>query len=341
MKCLRPTYINNFKCDGQKCSSKCCKNWRVVVDGDAHKKFLALDDQSILSKLDFIADENIFTVKLKDNGDCPFLDADLLCSIQKKYGENFLASVCQAYPRVTYQLNDTLEQSLTLTCPVAALEILLSDEPIAFETVDIDRPRFFFDWSKNIIGVDDPINLQLKAIKILQDRALTIDCRLKNLCGLFEPVEQKSNFNANRHADIMLNIFEQMYSIGMSTDKRANLKALYLDCREPVRNILMVDSILENYLVNEFFMRCYPFDAHNDLRTNCRIFIVGFKALEFALVLTMISKGAELIVGDLINTIEAFNEKLDHNRGGMNAVKDSARNLKDFADFAAVMLDTD
>lgn len=343
MKCLRPTYINNFKCDGQKCSSKCCRNWRVVIDGDTHKKFLALDDQSILSKLDFIADEKIFTVKLKDNGDCPFLDADLLCSIQKKYGENFLASVCQAYPRVTYQLNDTLEQSLTLTCPVAAQMILLSDEPIEFETVDIDRPRFHFDWSNKIDGVDDPIGLQLKAIDTLKDRALSLDRRLEKLCRLFNPnaVERKINFDVERHADIMLNIFERMYSIEMSDDKKANLKEIYLDCREPVRNILMVDSILENYIVNEFFMRCYPFGAHNELWTNCRIFVVGFKALEFALVLMMISKGAGTIVGDILNTIIAVNEKLDHKRGGMIAVTDSARSLKNFEEFAAVMLDTD
>ena len=343
MKCLRPTYINKFKCDGQKCSSRCCRNWRVVIDDDTHKKFLELDDQSILSKLDFIADENIFTVKLKDNGDCPFLDADLLCSIQKTYGEGCLSAICQAYPRVTYQLNDTLEQSLTLTCPVAALEILLSDEPITFETVDVERPRFFFDWTKKITDVDDPIGLQLQSIKILQERSLTIDRRLKNLCLLLNKnaVDQKNIFDAERHTDIMLDIFGQMYSMNMSADKKAHLKEIYLDLRAVVRELFMSDTIIENYLVNEFFMRCYPFDANRDTWSSCKIFIVGFKTLEFALVLTAISKGAGLIVGDIVNLIEVFNEKLDHNRGGMLAVKNSARSLENFVEFAAVMLDTD
>ena len=342
MKCLRPTYLREFQCDGQKCSSRCCRNWRVVIDDDTHKKFLELDDQSILSKLDFIADENIFTVKLKDNGDCPFLDGDLLCSIQKSYGEEFLSAICQAYPRVTYQLNDTLEQSLTLTCPVAVKMILLSDEPITFETVELRPPRFMFDWSNKIVGVDDPIGLQLQSIKILQDRSSTIDQRLMNLCLLLNQnaVDQKNVFDVERHADIMINIFEQMYSIEMGADKKSRLKNLYLDFRAEVRALLMSNNIFENYLVNEFFMRCYPFTV-DDAWLSCRIFVTGFKALEFALVLTVISKGARFTVKDILTTVNAVNEKLDHNRGGMTAVKDSARKLNDFAEFAAVMSDTD
>ncbi|MBQ9478165.1 MAG: flagellin lysine-N-methylase [Selenomonadaceae bacterium] len=339
MKCLRPNYLRDFQCDGQQCSSRCCRNWRVVIDGDTHKKFLALDDHNIIDHI--VDDQNGLTVKLKPNGDCPFLDRDLLCSIQKSYGEDHLAAICQAYPRVTYQLNDMLEQSLTLTCPVAARLILLSTEPITFETVEIDRPRFTFDWSNRVNDIDEPVELQLNCIRLLQDRALDIDKRLLNLCRLFnEPAVEPKPFDVDKHVDIMINIFEQTYSIEMSDAKRLGLKKIYIELRAEILEQLRRGSVLENYLVNEFFMRCYPFSLDHDHWLGCKIFVVGFKAMEFALVLNVISTGGRISVDELLNMIDAINERLDHHRGGMTAINQSARNLDGFDDFAVAMLDT-
>ena len=327
MKCLRPTYLGEFKCDGQTCSSRCCKNWRVVIDHDTYKKFLALDDHNIIDKIS--VDNNAFTVKLKDNGDCPFLDNDLLCSIQKKYGEAHLSSICQAYPRVTYRLNDLLEQSLTLTCPVAARSILLSTAPISFEYVEIDPPRFIFDWSSRIASVDQPVEIQMQCIKLLQDRSLTVDRRLKNLCLLLNPqaVDHEITFDIESHAEIMLNIFEQTYSVEMSADKKFNIKNFFVELRAEILSGLSRGTVFENYLVNEFFMRCYPFARDRDRWSSCKTFIVGFKAMQFALVLNAIAKGGRLSVDETLNMINVLNERLDHNRGGMAAGRAKSRRL--------------
>ena len=341
MKCLRPTYVKNFKCDGSKCLSRCCRNWRVVIDRDTYKKLSALSDPRVLDRIKFVDDENIFIVELAPNGDCPFLRDDLLCSIQKNFGADFLSTVCHDYPRVTYQIDENfIEQSLTLTCPVAARAILLSDDPIAFETVELDRPRFTFDWRDRIDDVDAAIHLQRRAIDILQDRSAPIDCRLENLCRLIfdQSVDQKNSFDVERHADIMIDIFDRMYDADMSVEKKDRIKNIYLSLRAEVRSTLP-DVLLENYLVNEFFMRCYPFSRDGNRQLACRMFVVGFKALEFALTLTAISKNNHLTVDDLLTAIDAINERLDHNRGGMRAVTDSARSLNDWKDFSSAMLD--
>lgn len=343
MRCLRPKYLKKFRCDGSKCSSRCCRGWRVAIDRDTHEKFLALDDRDyIIEKLEFIEAENVFAVKLKPDGSCPFLDDDLLCSIQKKHGENFLAAICQAYPRITYRLGEqTLEQSLTLTCPPAARSILLAPEPIEFETVELEPPRFIFDWTKKIPDAEHAIELQLRAIELLQDRSRSIDQRLFDLCrALGDWKKIRAEFDLERHAEIMLTIFFEMYSADADELKRRRIKNIFVSEGKTISEELRREfgSVLENYLVNEFFMRCHPFAFDGDIAFNCRVFVIGFKAIEFALVLTAISKGGRLNVDELLKMIDALNERLDHNRGGMRAVQEVARALDDPNEFVSTML---
>ena len=341
MKCIRPIYVREFQCDGSFCSSRCCRNWRVVIDRDTYKRFLALNDRNeILDKLDFLDDENIFVVKLKNDGACPFLEDDLLCRIQKRHGEECLSAICQSFPRVTYQLGNVLEQSLTPTCPLAAQMILLSPEPITFEAIELDRPRFFFDWTERISNSDDAIELQFRSIEVLQDRSLTIDRRLINLCRLLGDEKiADARFDLERHAEIMIEIFMKTYDAEMNSQKREQLKRIFIASRAEILEQLQLDIVFENYLVNEFFMRCYPFAFRDSRAMNCRIFVVGFKAVQFALVMTAISKRGRLSVNELLDMLDAFIERLDHNRGGMSAVIDAARSFADWNDFTASMLD--
>ena len=83
------------------------------------------DREEILKNIEWMRDPtegvDVMTLKMRDDGICSFLDKDGLCSIQKKHGEDFLTAICQSFPRVTYKLTDDIfEQSMTLTCPVAA-----------------------------------------------------------------------------------------------------------------------------------------------------------------------------------------------------------------------------
>ncbi len=351
MKSIRPKYFSKFQCDGKVCGSRCCKGWHVVADSETYQKYCSIENESqrqeILSQLvksDF--DNKKLFVKMKDDFSCPFLDKDSLCKIQKRYGEGYLTDICSSYPRVNYKIGEVLEQSLTLTCPVAAKLILLSETSMEFEEVEIDEPRSVFDWSNKIkMPIEDAISKQATAISILQNRQLTFNERLLRLC-IFLQDEQfvdkiDLNFNLEKHAAIMIDIFNEMYEANMDESKKIDLKQIYITYHKIILQRLMENyaHIFENYMVNEFFMRCYPFAFDGGTWKNCRIFITGYKALEFAITLTAISKNGFVTVDEFLTMIDAVNEKLDHNRGGMKAIRNFAENTFDFKIFINVMLD--
>lgn len=62
---------------------------------------------------------------LQPNGDCGFLDADRLCSVQKRYGADVLPNTCNLYPRVVTRYGDHYELSGLTSCPEITRQLLL------------------------------------------------------------------------------------------------------------------------------------------------------------------------------------------------------------------------
>lgn len=181
-------YVNQFHCDGQKCSAKCCKGWNVFVDKNTYKKYSRLKPKSEaqeitrhMTKIDRGGMEK-YVIKHTENGSCPFLTEDKFCDIQKKYDEDFLPKVCFTYPRNVYDFKDFLEVSLSLSCPVAAELILLSTGSLKLEEVELPEKSYnkisveFDDLPK--IFTQKVVKIHETAIAILQERNFTIDQRL-------------------------------------------------------------------------------------------------------------------------------------------------------------------
>ena len=211
--------------------------------------------------------------------------------------------------------------------------------------MEIQEPRGIFDWTDKMkIPVEKAVELQASAIAILQDRRFTFSERLLRLCFLLqdEPFTGKIdlNFNIESHIQVMVDIFSEMYDANITEDKKANLKKIYLTYNEVILQRLMDNyaHIFENYLVNEFFMRCYPFAFEGGLWKNCKIFITGYKAMEFAIILTAISKNGFVTAKEFLTMIDAVNEKLDHNRNGMKAICNFAEKIQDIQEFSQLML---
>lgn len=337
MKCIQPSYIKNFQCDGKKCGARCCRDWRIVVDEDAYDKFSELENtarEEIFQHTEWVEDEtegvDILVLKLRENGVCSLLGEDCLCKLQKKHGEEFLTAICQSYPRVTYKIDDEIfEQSMTLTCPLASNLILLSNQQITFEEVPEVTARAIIGFKKKISQpVEEFINVQMQAVKILQDRNFSINQRLKNLCEFFykNPLPD-AKFNLDKHAQILTEIFIEIYGANLTRQKKKELRKNYLNYRE---NILRqtyenFGNVFENYLVNEFFMRCYPCAYSGGEFHNVKIFITAFRVLEFSLVLTTIAK-KNITAEDLTKLIYSVNDTLDHSQGGMDAIINFANN---------------
>lgn len=348
VKCIQPSYVKNFKCDGKFCGCRCCRDWRIVVDDDTYKKFSTLDDDSraeIFKNIEWKRDKNlgvdVMTLKMRDDGLCSFLTDDGLCSIQKNHGENFLTAICQSFPRVTYKLDKNFfEQSLTLTCPIAAQMILLPFEPINFIEVDEVKTRAIFTLKKSARSAEDFVKLQMDAIKILQDRNLTINRRLKNFYELFGgKISKDVEFNLKNHTLTIVDIFNKMYNANLDERNKNDLQKNYLSYRTKILGDVQENfsNVLENYLVNEFFMRCYPNAFSDGEILNARIFITGYRILEFALVLAVISK-TKMTVVDMAGIIISVNDMLDHNREGMTAIVNFVKSC-DEKNFTSTMLE--
>ena len=187
---FQPEYVSKFKCNGQECEAHCCKYWRIDIDRKTYKRYNTIKPKSKAQEITQLIKSNEnkdrYTIKLKKSGFCPFLTEDNWCKIQKTYGADFLSNICMTYPRVTFQIKDFFERSLTITCPIAANLVLNQTEPMAFEQIEIstkehfdscrDLPNQFVNFPSNLI--DYIINIQYAVISILQERSLKIDQRL-------------------------------------------------------------------------------------------------------------------------------------------------------------------
>lgn len=95
---------------------------------------------------DSVKDDVFAHFRLDSAGKCSFLDADDLCHIHKRYGQEPLSSTCAFYPRVFSYVRDSMEVVGTLSCPEMA-RLCLNDTS-RFDLIDFDihaLPRLH-DW---------------------------------------------------------------------------------------------------------------------------------------------------------------------------------------------------
>ena len=324
MKIYRPSYFKEFKCDGRSCEARCCRDWRILLDEATREKYLRLPEREDFFKH---VDETAQAFKMQKSGACPFLDENFLCKLQIKRGEEYLPAICQSFPRVTYKIGEKVFlQAMTLTCPVAALLILLKKEPISIEVAEKLNTRQIFDFTERISALEGFIERQKAAISILQRRNWTINRRIRELCEFFgEKTLVAVEFDVENHSATLAELFGEMYDANLTVGKKNQLAATYKASRSDILGQLRENfsDVLENYLVNEFLMRCYPSAFVGDEQFNCRIFVTAYRALEFAVVLTAISR-SRLTLEDFLELLCALNDKLDHSKGGMEAIKNFA-----------------
>ena len=193
--CFEPEYVKKFHCDGRKCNAKCCRGWQVDIDRHTHEKYKSIPDQEIRSKiLDSLywnEPTNTYRMKL-DQTSCPMLRDDLLCSIQKTYGEEFLSNTCSEFPRRVFVIDDFAERSLSMTCPVAAELALLDKAPMKFVRNKVETTRaacFFYRSNVEMPARKFLVQLQEISFEVLQDRRLTLNQRLKALAIMISEID--------------------------------------------------------------------------------------------------------------------------------------------------------
>ena len=184
--CLQPVYMRRFVCDGRRCGSLCCcAKWGVALDAATLARYEGRPE--LLHELKKGLERSEATggwIMRHEDGRCVFLREDGLCSLHRRFGIGAISDVCAEYPRKMHEVGDTLDRALCLSCPVAAEEVLFTEEPLAFEWVEVAAPRPAY-VDRTPLGA--PLSaaafrsLQLAGIALLTERRLSLDARLAAL----------------------------------------------------------------------------------------------------------------------------------------------------------------
>ena len=195
MNVVKFAYYDEFHCTGPECPDSCCKDWRITLTKREYLDYkkmkcspqLRTIVDSAFKRLKNGSDIQYVEMKLKENGDCPFLGEDSLCMIQKEKGEEALSFVCGGFPRISMPYGEqTVIEACTSTCHHVT-ELLMS-HPEGLEIIETEydgKDRFLNAgrYSQKAItkehkAYDHYWSILNAQIDILQNRGFTVPERM-------------------------------------------------------------------------------------------------------------------------------------------------------------------
>lgn len=221
VKMILPTYVDKFRCIGGECEDNCCIGWDIDVDKETFKKYHKVKDEEMRRKFQKGVHNNpdctnerldYGLIKLNKQRRCPFLDENNFCSVQETLGEDYLGSVCSQYPRVVNKIDDYYEMSIDMGCPEVSRIILRSTEKIGFVETERSLGKYTMAGildTRHEDFEDTPIKyfkeIRDYSIKIIQNRNLSLSCRLYVLGDFINKLDDESNIDVDNLDNIINN----------------------------------------------------------------------------------------------------------------------------------------
>ena len=124
-------YTEVFHCTAGDCPDSCCKGWEIVIDPktlQTYQQTCSPIGETIRSTLTKNEDDE-WMFQNREDGNCPFWNAEKLCDLQIQAGEHLLCDTCRQFPRIPQDYTLFTEHVLSLACPEAARLVLTQTEP--------------------------------------------------------------------------------------------------------------------------------------------------------------------------------------------------------------------
>jgi lysine-N-methylase len=228
-----PGYYPKFNCIGPTCEDTCCSGWwNVSIDNETFQKYQQSTQPELAPLFKLAVSKNTLPsadnknnygmMKMKDDGECYFLQKDKLCAIHKYLGAQALSDTCRIYPRYLNQFGSQRESSLGISCPEAARMILLNPEPIQFSSItpnsEIDE-KSFTSYRFPLKSDGDPqqmavlIDFRAVIIAVLQFREISLGARVMLLGFLLDDANQIISNEKFAHASELLPTLESYVSM--------------------------------------------------------------------------------------------------------------------------------
>jgi len=281
IKVYQPKNYKSFTCNGSTCKVNCCRyGWQIQIDKKTYDKYADLDEEiknDLYKNIRVISEDPFNAVMITDaNGDCSYLNDNKLCSIQLRFGFEYLSNVCKSYPRTAYYIGGSVERYLELSCETAAKLILLDksfmdfeeieleystleSEGLAFQSLDIEK------YTKSTHGNDIFWKLRVASVAILQSRQYKIRFRMLILCMFIqeaaELIAAGQDFNIIALSDTYMDRLDNNYYIDLyaelpnGTERELNVTLDILN--DMLKNKIHLKPILEQVMTS------FGLDAEN------------------------------------------------------------------------------
>ncbi|BBR39476.1 flagellin lysine-N-methylase [Aeromonas allosaccharophila] len=191
---LVPRFRSTFHCIGPACEEHCCQGWSIQIDKPTFRLYWFSDDERIramargcLQKTKS-SDDDWGRMKLDEQGVCPFLDSDKLCTIHRRLGEQALSNTCSTYPRSTVSFLNQQKDSLTLSCPEACRQLLLDPDAMLIESQEQAAASLF------LAVPDAALRLNQLSYQIALTQELSLEMRLWMIGMLIHHDEGNSSY---------------------------------------------------------------------------------------------------------------------------------------------------
>ena len=208
MKLIAPDYYTDFKCIADKCIHNCCIGWEIDIDEytrSYYEEIISAKPEEIPSSFIKRLSEGIAYTddtayfRLGENERCPFLNKDNLCDIILTLGEDSLCSICNDHPRFRNYFTDRTEAGIGLCCEEAARLILRKSDQAKLCVLGDDGGTEQLSAAEQAA-----IDKRTEIFRILQDRTVTIEGRLKAISDQFVDISTEKSHS--EWTDIFLSL---------------------------------------------------------------------------------------------------------------------------------------
>lgn len=208
MKLRYPDYYEKFKCIADRCEDTCCAGWEIDIDDASYAYYQSVGGEfgrKLRQQIQEYGRENEDAYErhgfiLQKGKRCPFLDADNLCVIYQKLGEDALCEVCTDTPRNFLEYGGAREISLSVSCPEAGRLLYGSREAVRFVESEVEGELDFGESEEELAFAETIRWARDQAIRILQNRTYPVEQRIISYLHFAQEVQ--SCLNSDSAADV-------------------------------------------------------------------------------------------------------------------------------------------
>lgn len=220
MKNTMPSYYNDFKCIGSKCSDNCCIGWEIDIDKETYNYYKSIKGEFSKKLISSIENEENPHFIL-NNERCPFLNENNLCDIYINLGEDKLCDICTQHPRFYEWFNGLCEKGIGICCEEAGRLLFQNPNKLSFITYETKNENVDIEYDKELFEI--LFSARETAFNIAQKRDFSIEQRMIILLYFAYDFQEKIDFNENENLHEIIYNYNNIDFIKQILDTQINL----------------------------------------------------------------------------------------------------------------------